>query len=80
MVAALIALADPNEKNAYVYTSPTFESKEQCVQFVQANIDNLGNNLMQELPNWIPQQYYCADTKMLENFFKTRKQDLGEYI
>ena len=74
MLAAVFLTVAPGEKNAYVFTSPSFESKEICVQYVENNLNSLVYKLNKDIPQYTPQQFYCASEEMLEKFFNEHPQ------
>ena len=78
LLAIMTLVHENNSLDTYVWYNPTFDSSEQCIDWVKNNNDKIYITLMTEFPNDKLQKILCVEEEKLKEFFERNKKALGK--
>jgi len=65
------------EKDMFVWSNPTFNSLEECVDFVKNNNGPIYLTLKQEFPNDVLDRLFCVEQEKLKKFLEINEAQKG---
>tara|TARA_B100000902_G_scaffold398507_1_gene465521 strand:- start:2096 stop:2350 length:255 start_codon:yes stop_codon:yes gene_type:complete len=68
LVALMATIYMDGSRNTYVWTTPHFESVEQCQQYAQENANMLRYQLFDVFPSESLESIWCFNEDMLQKF------------
>jgi len=78
ILVGLIGL-DGSTDQSFLFTDPVFADKQECVVYVQNNIEHLTYSVAQRAPGFAPEEFYCIEQQLLEQQWQKHKQDRPEF-
>tara|TARA_B100000035_G_scaffold311305_1_gene320632 strand:- start:374 stop:634 length:261 start_codon:yes stop_codon:yes gene_type:complete len=79
LVAIMMTVYDGGKKDIYVWHNPSFESSQQCLDFVEDNQQGVFTHLRKQFPDDKLEKLICVPEDKLRNFLDYwKKQQQGQ--
>jgi len=75
LVAIMMTVYDGGKKDIYVWHNPSFESSQNCLEFVENNPQGISNHLIKQFPGDKLEKLICVPEDKLMNFLQYWKEE-----
>ena len=74
LIVAIMAVTNPTEHDMYVFTNPTFKTKQECVDHVQEDIFRLNMHLDNVFDGTPISNYLCIPKDQLHKWIEEMRK------
>ena len=75
LVAVMMTVYDGGKKDIFIWHTPSFESSQTCLDFVENNQAEVYGHLVKQFPNDKLEKLFCVPEDKLRKFLNHYKQE-----
>ena len=79
ILVGLINLNNGTTQNSFLFTNPVFQSKEECVQYVESYVLEITQTIGRKAPGYAPEKFLCVNSDVIQQQMQQHQQKSKEF-